>query len=79
MFASQSALKNYTKDLHPGFPHFVRTCIQIFKNHEGKAKRPLLAFVSISLIYPILDGIFSSQRAPKVPVDPNKDIIFIKE
>ena len=47
--------------------------VQIFKNDEDKAKRPFLMFVSMSLICPILNGIFPSQSAPKVLLEPNKD------
>ena len=40
---SKRALKNYTNDWQPCFPHFVK---RILKTHEDKAKRPLLTFVS---------------------------------
>ena len=75
------ALKNY-KDLQPGFQFSVRTfvhilklCVQILKNSEDKAKRSLLMFVSISLICPISNGMFPSQSAPKVLLEPNKNFI----
>ena len=52
--------------------------VQILKNHENKAKRP--TFVSMSLIWcPISNGMFPSQSAPKVLLEPNKDIRFIME
>ena len=51
--------------------------VQILKNHENKAKRP--TFVSMSLICPIFNGMFPSQSAPKVLLEPNKDIRFIME
>ena len=38
-----------------------------------------MTFVSMSLIYPILNEIFPSQNAPKVLLDSNKNIIFIME
>ena len=38
-----------------------------------------MTFVSMSLIYPILNGIFRSQNAPKVLLDSNKNIILIME
>ena len=69
------AFRNYTKGLQPGFPHSLRTLCPNFKSHEDKAKRPLLTFVSMSLICPISNGMFPSQSAPKVLLDPNKDII----
>ena len=47
--------------------------VQILKNYEDKAKGPLLMFVSMSLICPILNGIFPSQSAPKVLLELNKD------
>ena len=53
--------------------------VQILKNHENKAKRTLLTFVSMFLICPISNGMFLSQSAPKVLLDPNKDIRFIME
>ena len=40
---SKRALKNYTNDLQPCFPHFVK---RILKTHEDKAKSPLLTFAS---------------------------------
>ena len=46
-------LKNYTKDLKPSFPHSVRTSCSNFKTYEDKPKRPLVAFVSMTLICPI--------------------------
>ena len=73
---SKLALKNYTEGLPSGFPHSVRTSSP---NHENKAKRRLLTFVSMSLICPISNGMFLSQSAPKVLLDPNKDIRFIME
>ena len=53
-------------------------CVQILKNYEDKAKRPLLTFVSMPLIYPISNGMFPSQKALKVLLEP-KDFIFIME
>ena len=76
---SKLALKNYTKGFQPCFPHSVRTSCQILKNHEEKVKRLLLTFLSMSLISPISNGMFSSQSAPKVLLGSNKDIIFIME
>ena len=73
---SKLALKNYTEGLPSGFPHSVRTSSP---NHENKAKRRLLTFVSMSFICPIYNGMFLSQSAPKVLLDPNKDIRFIME
>ena len=45
--------------------------VQILKNHENKAKRTLMTFVSMSLICPICNGMFLSQSAPKVLLSPN--------
>ena len=53
--------------------------VQIFNNHEDKAKRSLPTFVSKSLKCPISNVVFPSQSAPKVFLDLNKDIICIME
>ena len=67
--------------------------VQILKNHENKSKRPLLKFVSMSLICAISNGMFLSQSAPcplyalfqmecsfpKVLLELNKNIGFVME
>ena len=48
--------------------------VQILKNYEDKAKRPLLKFVSMFLIFPISNGMFPSQSAAKVLLESNKNL-----
>ena len=62
--------KNYTMDLQPDFPLLWELRVQILKNYEDKAKRPLLTFVSMSPIYPISIGMFPSQSTPKALFEP---------
>ena len=51
----------------------------MLNNYEDKAKRPLLTFVSMSLICPISNERFPSQSAPKELLESNKNVIFIME
>ena len=44
---SKWALKNYEKDLQPDFHIVWELRLQILKNYEDKAKRPLLKFVKV--------------------------------
>ena len=82
---SETQIRCFGKIIPNGLSKFIqRICsvvfhilwelrVQIFKNYEDKAKRPFLMFVSMPLICPILNGIFPSQSAPKVLLEPNKD------
>ena len=78
---SKLALKNYTKDLQPGFPHCLRITCPNFKKVRrlDKPKRSLVTFVSMTLICPVSNGIYAYQSAPKVLLYPNKDFILIME
>ena len=53
--------------------------VQMWKITKRKQKPPLLTLVSLSFINPISNGIFPSQSAPKVLLDPYKEIIVIIE
>ena len=78
---SKLALKNYTKDLQPGFPHYLRITCPNFKKVRrlDKPKRSLVTFVSMTLICPVSNGIYAYQSAPKVMRHSNKDFKFIME
>ena len=60
--------------------HILLKCrVQILKNYKDKAKRPLLTFVSMSLIFPISYFLLPSQNSLEVLLDPSKDVMFIME
>ena len=75
------ALKNYTNDLPPGFPHCLRITCPNFKKVRrlDKPKRSLVTFVPMTLVCPVSNGMYAYQSAPKVMLHPNKDFIFIME
>ena len=54
-------------------------CVQMLNNYEDKAKRPLLTFVSMSLICPVSNERFPYQSASKELLESNKNVIFIME
>ena len=53
-------------------------CVQIFKNHENKATGLSVVIVTMLLTCPISKEMFPLESAPKVLLDPSKDI-FITE
>ena len=76
---SKPALKNYTKGLQLGFPHSVRTlCPNSKKNHEDKAKRPLLKFVSMSLMCGALRDLVPFVQFKKCAKHPWRSVTFGK-
>ena len=60
------------------FSTFCENFVQVLKNYEDKVRKPL-KFVSMSFLSPIGNGMYPSQSAPKVPLEPNKVFIFIME
>ena len=73
------ALKNYAKDLQPGFPHSVRTSCPNFKKVRRQTRKTVINVCFMTLICPILNGMFPFQIAPKVTLHPSMDFIFIME
>ena len=76
-------IRNWFSKIYKEFATWFFTFCENFvskfkKNHEDKTKRLLLTSISMSLICPISNGIFPYQSAPKVLIDPNKDIIIME-